>query len=75
MWKQFKIKVLKEIEYFDETNVPFLDDDFYSEMQFYMVDKNYVKGAQIYDQGELCNAVIFIVQGKVDIEIQDEITG
>lgn len=40
-----------------------------------MVDQNYIKGAQIYGQDDQCNSIIFIVQGKVDIEMQDEVTG
>ena len=63
----FKIKLLKQVEYFDTedttNNIIFFD-----EIQFHMNKKVYEKGDFLASENQKCDKMIFIVEGKIEIE-------
>ena len=40
-----------------------------------MLEETFHKGSMIIEQDSVCDSIIFIVQGKVELEIVDEVTG
>jgi CRP-like cAMP-binding protein len=65
------------LDYFDPfKNEGFDEDDvFFHEVQFYMEETTYSKGETIVSQDDLCNQVMFVVHGKLHLEIIDDISG
>ena len=68
-WKQFKKKVLEEVEYFK----PFIDDPYFIEEVHYHLQEQYIdKGTEIMGPSQIVNSISFIVQGIVDLKVSDE---
>ena len=68
-WIQFKIKLLRQIDYFDTEKY---NEEFFVRIQYHMQEMIYQKGNQILGFEEDCTNIYFIVNGKVDLEIMDQ---
>lgn len=72
-WIDFKVFLLKQIDYFNDVIIPGpMDDIFYKQVQFHMEESIYQKGSEIIASGDKCGSLVFIVNGLVDIEVYDE---
>ena len=59
-WKEFKLTVLKQVDYFaDQVQ----DDEFYDEVQFHLIEEHLETGTELISQGEQFKSMFFIVQG------------
>ena len=67
-WKQFKLKLLQQIDYFDPS---FYEDEFFDEIHHYMQDEFFEKGTEVIGVGEPCNSILFVVQGQLELKICD----
>lgn len=67
--------LLKQVDYFQVDGSEGIDrrriDRFYREIQFYLEESIYQPGAEIIQVGDTCSAIMFIVNGLVDVEILD----
>ena len=70
VWKSFKVLLLKQIDYMSPESNVYLDEAFYSEIQFYMKEENYPKGTEIFSQDTPCTSILFVVQGKIDLQVK-----
>ena len=43
-------------------------------MQLHMVEENYLKDVEIISAGDVCENIIFVVSGKIEIEVHGETT-
>lgn len=73
-WKQFKIKLLRQIDYFSQPGEP-TGNLFLEEVQYYMEQELVSKGSIILQQDRPINSIIFVVQGTVIVEVGDHVTG
>lgn len=73
-WKQFKIKLLSQIDYFSQPGEP-TGNLFLEEVQYYMEQELVSKGSIILQQDRPINSIIFVVQGTVIVEVGDHVTG
>lgn len=74
MWIQFKINLLKQIDYFKDMEAAYggsFDEAMLKEIQYYMVERVYPKGVDIAVRGETCPSIIFVVNGLVDLRVDD----
>ena len=69
--RRFKIKLLKQIEYFEtfETDKNLM---FFDEIQYHMKQKKYYQGDHLINIGQQCDSVVFVNQGLVEIAIEQE---
>ena len=68
-WKEFKLTVLKQVDYFaDQVQ----DDEFYDEVQFHLIEEHLEKGTELISQGEQFKSMFFIVQGQVELTTADD---
>lgn len=68
--KQFKIKLLRQVEYF-ETYETENNPMFYEEIQYHMEEKTYAQGEEIIYLNQKCTDITFIIEGDIDIEIHN----
>lgn len=68
-FKKFKIKLLKQVEYF-ETNE--LEDQtlFFDEIQYFMRHEEFDENVEIIKNFDICEKIYFIVSGQVQIEAE-----
>lgn len=66
--KKFKIKLLKQIEYFESYD---LEDFsmFFDEVQYQMNLEEFEENIEIIQPYMICNKLYFIVDGQVEIEL------
>lgn len=73
-WIDFKIILLKQIDYFWRKDGQPFPDSFFKQIHFFMEEKTFHNGAEIpmsnSDEGSL--ELIFIVNGLVEIYIEEE---
>ena len=63
-WKEFKLTVLKQVDYFSEV----MDsNEFYHEVQFHLSEENIDPGTTVLQEGEACKAIYFVVQGQIEV--------
>ena len=65
-WKQFKVKLLKQVDYFRK-NSESQEDFFFEELQQHMVEETYEAGTEIISLNEPLDSMFFIVQGELDL--------
>ena len=53
-WKEFKVTVLKQIDYFAEV---ISSNEFYNEAQFHLSEENFEAETLIVQEGETCQAI------------------
>lgn len=75
-WIQFKIKLLQQVDYFQkfiktETYTP-ANPSFFHEIQFFMQEKIYQRGNFILEAGKRCEELIFVANGRVEIQVRDK---
>ena len=63
-WKVFKIKLLKQIDYFDS---PDYDEVFFNEIQYHLKDEFHEEGNVIHLKGDPCRQLMFVVKGRVEL--------
>lgn len=68
-WIEFKIKLLKQVYYFNHSS---LGLRFFKEVQYFMQEKIYQKDSIIIEAGTIQNEMIFIVNGVVEIYVMDK---
>mmetsp|Transcript_11980 Transcript_11980/g.18510 ORF Transcript_11980/g.18510 Transcript_11980/m.18510 type:complete len:130 (-) Transcript_11980:16-405(-) len=68
-WKQFKMKVLSQIDYFE---VDECDHEFFDEAQYFLEEEFFEKGTEIIATGEPCSSILFVVHGELELRIYDE---
>jgi len=66
-WKQFKMKVLRQIDYFENC-----DDEFFDETQYFLGEEFFEMGTEVIGAGEPCSSILFVVQGFLELKIFDE---
>jgi hypothetical protein len=69
-----KKELLQKIEWlqfshFDEDAD--LQEEVISHLTFGMLEEEFTDGTQIYTEGDMCEFTIFIIEGKVNIEMMD----
>ena len=69
-WIEFKIKLLKQVDYFKK-RLDLNDEKFFHEMQFFMHEKVFQRGNFIHEAGQRTNDMYFIVNGMVEVQVQD----
>lgn len=67
-WKLFRLKLLKQIDYF---NLPSNQPEFFDEVNYYMEEEFYEQETEILHNCEKCTKIIFIVQGRLNLVIRD----
>ena len=70
MLKKFKIKLLKQVEYF-ETYETESNPMFFEEIQYHMKEKSFAQGDEIIHLKQKCKEITWIIEGEVDIEIHN----
>jgi len=68
-WKKFQIKILQQINYFDQQ---LYDDEFFDEIHYYLKEEHFEKGTEIIGTAEPCTSLIFVVQGQIELQIFDQ---
>ena len=65
----YKIKLLKQCDYFQEQ---FLDKEFFYTMQLHMSSVFFEADAEIIGNNEVCDQIIFIADGEVEVQMYDK---
>ena len=55
-WKEFKVLMLKQIDYFEHRDQAFFNDIF-----SHMMEEFFDKGSEIIQNGEQCSQIMFVV--------------
>lgn len=65
-WKLFKLKLLKQIDYFQAESH---QEEFLDEIHYYMKEEFYESGTEIISAKEPCQSILFLVQGRIELQI------
>ena len=66
---KFKMSMLERVDYFNEI---IDNENLLNDLQFHMVEENFEEDIMIISNGDTCEKLYFIAEGKVQIEIQNE---
>lgn len=72
-WIEFKVVLLKQVDYFQDLGWMDDEENFYKNIQFYMKEVNFQAGQEIASIGKTCQNLIFIVNGLVELEVYDPV--
>lgn len=63
-WKQFKLKLLHQIEYFQNISNK---TEFLDEIHYHMKEEYFDSGTEITTTDEPCRQIIFVVLGQIEL--------